>query len=148
MFTNTLILLFLSFGSASLANSASLTRMQTPCFIMNCNTLYTPVTVSIDSCGCNATTHTYVYPPGYNHMEIEYNLSYPIQHDFFQNQALIGSCPTGLLCRQRFRLNPIYKLTSIITNFLDLLIQTNKSEDDDDYNLNLFTPLEMYQRSK
>jgi hypothetical protein len=91
-----------------------------PIFLCNddaCNSLYMPSTVRLDSCECNQTSNTYVYPRGNNDIFINYNMSYPIQHDFYQNDTLIGSCPLGLLCNKMFKLNPRDQLTTVITEY-------------------------------
>jgi len=87
------------------------------CKDVACNMLYTPTTerVYVSDCACNESTHTFVYPAGYSHVDVNYSMTYPISHDFFQNDTLVGSCTPGLLCSQRVYLNPKQELTTVIT---------------------------------
>jgi hypothetical protein len=91
-----------------------------------CNSLYTPSTVHIDSCVCNESTHTFVFSPGYKFAEVNYSLSYPISHDFYQNHTLVGSCPKGLYCTLTIPLEPSLRLVSKINEYY---------YDDDDTNV-------------
>ena len=90
-----------------------------------CNALYTPTTVRVNSCDCNELVQNFVYPSGYKDVRVNYNMSYPISHDFYQNNTLIGSCPEDVLCNQRFMLNPRYEVTAVITE------RDNSSDNDE-----------------
>jgi hypothetical protein len=94
-----------------------------------CNERYMPTTVQLASCECNESTHTYVYPSGYKEIYVNYNMSYPISHEFYQNSTLIGSCPEGPTCDQHVMLDPNYEFTSIITDMCD----DDEYHDDDGY---------------
>ena len=83
-----------------------------------CNSLYTPSTVHIESCMCNESTHTYVFSPGFKTAVVNYNLSYPIQHDFYQGHTLVGTCPKGLYCSLIIPLKPSLHLVSTIREYL------------------------------
>lgn len=91
------------------------------CDEVKCGTFYTASNVRVDSCVCNETTniHEFVYPSGSKFVEVNYNVSYPITHDFYQNHTLVGRCPKGLLCSQTIHLDPVYPLVSTITEHLD-----------------------------
>jgi len=87
------------------------------CKDVDCNLLYTPTTVRVSRCNCSETVHSFSYPKGYDNVYVNYSVSNPIRHDFYQEHTLIGSCPTGLLCTQRINLNPTKELTTIIREY-------------------------------
>jgi hypothetical protein len=84
------------------------------CKDADCNLLYTPSTVRVTDCDCNETVHSFSYPKGYDSIYVNYSMTHPITHDFYQNDCLIGSCPKGLMCSDNFRLNPKKKLMTVI----------------------------------
>jgi len=113
------------------------------CADVDCNLLYTATTVRMTACECNENTHTFVYPAGNLHVDVNYNMTYPIAHDFYQNQTLIDSCPAGLFCAQRVYLNPTQELTTVIKDIdTDRDTTTEKTVlfSDANYEL-LFTPV-------
>ena len=84
------------------------------CKDADCNLLYTPSTVRVTDCECNETVHSFFYPKGYDSIYVNYSMSNPIIHDFYQNDCLIGSCPLGLLCSVNLTLNPKQELMTVI----------------------------------
>jgi len=85
------------------------------CKDADCNLLYTSTTVR--ACACNETVHSFVYPGGYNEVYVNYSMTSPIRHDFYQEHKLVGSCPTGLLCMKHINLDPTKELTTIIREY-------------------------------
>ncbi len=81
-----------------------------------CNLVYTPpITMSrLAYCECSKNMHTFVYNAGPKALHLNYNLTYPVTHDFYQNNTLIGSCSEGSLCNQYFHLNPSKELRIVI----------------------------------
>jgi hypothetical protein len=84
------------------------------CKDSDCNLLYTPSQSRLTSCECNKTVHTFMYPKGYNNVYVNYSMTYPISHEFYQDNMLVGSCPTGLWCLDNFTLDPKRALTTVI----------------------------------
>ena len=84
------------------------------CKDADCNLLYTPSTVRVTDCDCNETVHSFSYPKGYDSIYVNYNMTHPITHDFYQDNMLVGSCPKGLMCSDNFRLNPKQELMTVI----------------------------------
>ena len=103
-----------------------------------CNALYMPTTVQLASCDCNETMYTYVYPPGYKEIYINYNMSYPISLDFYQNSTLIGSCPEDTFCDQHVILDPNCEFTSIIIDGDDATDDATDDADATDDNKNRY----------
>ena len=104
------------------------------CNEFNCRYLYSASNVRIDSCKCNDSSHSFAYPPGYNYAKVNYNLSYPVAQDFYQNHKLIGQCPPGLWCNVLIPLEPSLRLITTITEFIPII---NKHDDDDDFEMSL-----------
>ena len=84
------------------------------CKDADCNLLYTPSTIRVTECDCNETVHSFSYPKGYDRVYVNYNMTHPIRHDFYQDHMLVGSCPTGLMCSDNFSLNPKQNLITVI----------------------------------
>jgi hypothetical protein len=105
------------------------------CKDADCNLLYTPTTVRVSRCNCSETMHSFSYPKGYDSVYVNYSVTNPIKHDFYQEHTLIGSCPTGLLCTQRINLDPTKELTTIIREY-EGQDQEPVLYSNDDYELN------------
>ena len=105
------------------------------CKDADCNLLYTPTTVRVDSCNCSESVHSFVYPKGFNNVYVNYSVTSPISHDFYQDHTLVGSCPTGLLCTQRINLNPTKDLTTVIREKVDDKQQETVLYSNDNYEL-------------
>jgi len=108
--------LFVTLISISFVNPASINA----CKDTDCNILYMPTTARITSCNCTQHVQSFSYPNGYNTVYVNYSVTYPIMHEFYQDHQVIGSCPTGLLCTQRVNFDPTKELTTIIWHDHDL----------------------------
>mgnify|MGYP005992022249 CR=1 FL=1 len=87
------------------------------CKDTDCNLIYTPRTVQVSRCNCSETVHSFSYPKGYDSVYVNYSVTSPISHDFYQEHTLVGSCHTGLFCTQCIKLDPKKELTTIIREY-------------------------------
>jgi hypothetical protein len=107
--------LFVAIISISFAHPAALSL----CKDTDCNLLYMPTTVRVTSCNCSETVHSFSYSNGYDNLYVNYSVTSPISHDFYQERTLVGSCPKGLLCTHYMNLDPTKELTTIIREQVD-----------------------------
>ena len=105
--------LFVTFLSISFVHPAALNM----CKDTDCNLIYTPSTVQVSRCNCSETVHSFSYPKGYDSVYVNYSVTSPISHDFYQEHTLVGSCPTDLFCTQYIKLDPKKELTTIIREY-------------------------------
>jgi len=89
-------------------------NLSSMCKDADCNLLYTPSTIRVASCDCNKTMHSFMYPKGYDSVYVNYSMTHPITHEFYQDHMLVGSCSKGLICSDNFSLNPKKELTTVI----------------------------------